>query len=128
MGCTTLDLAHFLGRKWTIVLLEEIHLKKFAGFNQVLEKSGMTPKTLSAELKGMVSLGLAHKTGHEKTIYQLTEKGDEFRKIILEIKKFNIKWGNMEADCLERSCLECGKFLKDGIHIIQNGQRKIELK
>ncbi len=110
MGCTTTGLAHFLGKKWSLVLLEEIRLGKFLGFNQVIKKAGMTPRILSSQLKEMEELGLINKLPSGKTSYQLTTKGLEFIKIIGEIKKFNIKWGNGEDGCLERSCLDCDKF------------------
>jgi DNA-binding HxlR family transcriptional regulator len=99
-----------MGKKWTMPLIEEIATGKFQGFNSTLGKTGMTPKTLSSQLKEMAAFGLIKKVGGKKTGYMLTEKGGEFRKIIGEFKKFNIKWGNFEAGCLEKSCLECGKF------------------
>lgn len=113
MGCEVLGLAHFLGRRWTIALFEQIALDRFTGFNDILRKSGMTPKMLSYGLKEMVSLGLVDKKDG-KPNYILTEKGKEFRKIIQEIKKFNIKWNNIQEGCLGTSCLECGRFVENG--------------
>ncbi len=110
MRCSALDLAHFLGGKWTIVILEEIALGRFDGFNNFLKKSGVTPKILSGELKGMEDMGLIKKSSPIKSKYAMTEKGSEFRGIITHIKKFNEKWSGGEKNCTEKSCISCGRF------------------
>ncbi|HLD41719.1 MAG TPA: helix-turn-helix domain-containing protein [archaeon] len=112
MICSVLDLAHFLGKRWPIILLEEIALGKFVGFNDTLKRADITPKTLSNQLKEMENIGIVKKNGSEETLYTLTEKGIEFRKIVQEIKKFNIKWGDIKEDCSDKSCLECEKVSK----------------
>ncbi len=106
--CQTLDYAYFLGKKWTVVLLEEIALGKFDGFNNILKKSGLSPKILSIYLKEMVSIGLIEKAKSRKTIYCITEKGKDFRNIVYQIKSFNKKWGSVS--CENKSCLECKQF------------------
>ncbi len=109
MPCSTLSLTHFIGKKWSIVLLEEIALGKFNGFNKVLQKSGLTPKILSAQLKEMETLNLVKRVCLKPAKYELTERGSEFKKIINQIKAFNNKWDNSEL-CQDRSCLECKNF------------------
>ena len=109
MGCQTLDYAHLIGKKWTVVLFEEIFLGKFDGFNSVLKKSGLTPKILSSQLKEMEAAGFIVRGKSKKTVYSITEKGKDFRKIVSEIKGFNAKW-DKEDECTDKSCLECGKL------------------
>ncbi len=109
MPCSTLSLTHFIGKKWSIVLLEEIALGKFSGFNKILQKSGLTPKILSAQLKEMEALSLVKRVGAKPAKYEITEKGKELKKIVNQIKGFNNKWENSEL-CQDRSCLECKNF------------------
>ncbi len=109
MECPTLNLTHFIGKKWSVVLLEEIALGKFSGFNKTLQKSGLTPKILSSQLKEMEKLKLIKKTNSKPANYNLTERGTEIRKIVNQIKLFNNRWDNIEI-CRDKSCLECDKF------------------
>ena len=110
MECPTLNIAHFMGKKWTVALLQEIALGKFDGFNKVLKKSGLTPKILSSQLKEMEVLGLIEKTENKKSIYGLTDKGYELKAIVDKLKLFSEKWENIQEVCMNKSCLECSNF------------------
>jgi len=110
MTCPTISLSHFMGKKWTVVLLEEIALGKFNGFNKFLKKSSLTPKILSGELKEMENFGLIEKQQSKATVYRLTQKGKEVRSIVSQMKLFNKKWNKIDVDCVNTSCLECQNF------------------
>ena len=89
MICPVLNINHILGRKWAIILLNEINLNKFKGFNQFIKKSKMTPRTLSKQLKELEETNLIEKKDDN---YFLTVKGKELIKITDKIKEWNIKY------------------------------------
>jgi DNA-binding HxlR family transcriptional regulator len=45
-----------------------------------------------------------------KLEYILTKKGEEFHRVILSIKRFNVKWGNAPKECLTTPCVECNLY------------------
>jgi DNA-binding HxlR family transcriptional regulator len=93
--CPVTGIAHVIGKKWAIPILEEVALREFRGFNDFLAKAEMTPRTLSAELKELESSGIIRRTeGGENDIhtrYFLTAKGKELRRIIAELKMWSVK-------------------------------------
>ncbi len=107
MKCDILDYSNIIGKKWGFVIFEEIALGKFNGFNQILKKSGLTPRILSKKLKEMEASELIIKINRSPDKYELTDKGEDFREITKQIKLFNKKWQGIKSDCLNTSCLEC---------------------
>jgi DNA-binding HxlR family transcriptional regulator len=122
MGCFVKGSAHLLGKKWTVEIVEEMALGKFDGFNSFLRKTkGLTPRTLSQELKALESAGVVRKTStvsnnQTSTRYALTKKGRELHGAITEIKKWNVKWNKTPAVCLSIPCSECSQSLAGGKH------------
>lgn len=114
MICKFLELTHMFGKKWKIAIIEEIAFGKFEGFNSFLERSNkITPRVLSLELKELESNGfIRRKQGNRKTDYVLTKKGAEAHNLIIQLKKWAMKWAkNTPSDCPEKSCLVCQAFL-----------------
>ncbi len=108
MQCSTLGLIHTIGKRWLVVLLEEIALGKFDGFNSVLKRSHLTPRILSNQLKEMESLGIVEKNKAGK--YSVTKRGSELMEIVNQLKTFNKKWDPKTIYCVNKSCLECSNF------------------
>src|SRR3990167_8381604 len=100
--CPVLDINHIIGKKWAVILLNEIK-----GFNQFIKKSKMTPRTLSKQLKELEENNLIQKKDDN---YFLTVKGKELIKITNKIKEWNIKYNFVSEKCLQSSCLECKSF------------------
>lgn len=116
MLCPVKDVSNVLGKKWSIPIVEEIALGRFCGFNKFLEKAGnMTPRILSERLKELEGAGLIQKKIHtinnrSVTEYVITERGKELHGLILELKKWNIKWNSVPEFCLHTPCTECTHY------------------
>ena len=116
MGCKVVEAVHLIGRKWTITIIEEIVNGKFEGFNDFIRsgKKHITSRELSFELKELESTGIIKKLMEKNpsSRYIATKKGEEIHKIIRKIKEWNVKWNNVDPDCLHRSCVGCPEFDK----------------
>jgi len=114
MVCPVIESSRIISKKWSIPVMEEIALGNFDGFNRFLDKTeGITPRILSMCLQELVNAGLIKKRTYDKrnkTGYNLTQKGLEMHTIIAGIKKWNIRWGNVSASCLNTACTECRKY------------------
>src|SRR3989338_378712 len=95
MKCPVTDLAHILGRKWSVPLLEEIAVGKFDGFNSFMARSKLTPHMLSLQLKEFERGGLISKSKRKdsnRTEYELTGRGKDAHRLVLDMKKLCVKW------------------------------------
>lgn len=116
MKCPVAESSRIIGKKWAIPLLEEIAYGKFLGFNKFLAKSkGLGPAILAMKIKELEKARLIKKLGpdHNNKMaakYELTEKGMELYNLIVEIKKWNIKWNNAPDLCIQKPCTECPDY------------------
>jgi DNA-binding HxlR family transcriptional regulator len=117
MVCAVVKTSKIVGRKWSIPIFEEIVLGKFDGFNSFLSKSGgdITPRILSRQLKELEEEGIIKKVSQKKdrqtiTRYVVTPKGREIHNLIIDIKKWNIKWNKTPEVCLSTSCADCKAY------------------
>lgn len=72
----------------------------------------MTPKIFSARLKELEIQGLINKKIDAKTFpikseYSLTKAGEEFMKVIKDVKQWTIKWKNYNPLCKNGDCKQC---------------------
>ena len=104
MSCPVFLASHILGKRWSIAVLNEFRLSQFSGFNKFVKKTGITPRTLSKQLKELEKERLIQK---EKEDYFLTKKGKELCKVIDKLKVWNVKWNNVPKECLEKECTGC---------------------
>ena len=112
MHCPLISGTHALGKKWTVVIIEEIYFGKKRRFNELASTTNVSPKILSRRLKDMEEKGLIKKKfNSSESYYTLTKKGKEFQRIISNMKDFYIKWEKM-SDCRNYSCTECAFFKK----------------
>ncbi len=113
--CTVYQTADFIGKKWTILILLEIYKgkkqwKRYSHIKNNLPK--ITPKILSSRLKELTKLKLVIKrinveTFPVKSEYSLTKKGNDFIKIIKDIKKWALKWNTRNKSCSSIDCKRC---------------------
>src|SRR3989337_1221260 len=114
MHCQLISGTHILGKKWTVVIIEEIFFSKKRRFNELVSEANVSPKILAKRLKELEQKDLIRRKGHidnGESYYILTRKGKEFQKVIDKIKDFYIKWENM-PDCKNMSCTEFSFFKK----------------
>ncbi len=111
MRCSVIDSSHLLGKKYSVVIIEEVALGKFRGFNEFSRKANITPRSLSIHLKDLEKNRIISKISNgSRSEYALTEKGRDLHKVVASIKKWNVKWGKVPKECVATSCTECGLY------------------
>lgn len=86
-----------LGKKWTMLILRDIGVRKIDRFNRLLESiPGLTPRILSRRLKELEAKGfidcIEDKTSPMIVRWTLTNKGRDALPILLQLVVFGSKW------------------------------------
>ena len=87
-----------LGKKWTILIIRDIGVRKINRFNRILESiPGLTPRVLSMRLKELEKEGLIEciekkKSSTMMVLWRLTEKGKDILPILMQMVAFSFKW------------------------------------
>ncbi|MDA4118772.1 MAG: helix-turn-helix transcriptional regulator [Thaumarchaeota archaeon] len=86
-----------LGRKWSMLILRDIGLRRIDRFNRLLESiPGLTPRVLSMRLRDLEEAGYIRCTENkESTIvvrWSLTEMGVDSLPILMRFIAFGSKW------------------------------------
>jgi DNA-binding HxlR family transcriptional regulator len=87
-----------LGKKWTILIIRDIGVRKINRFNRILESiAGLTPRLLSMRLKELEKEGLIEciekkKSSTMMVLWRLTEKGKDTLPILMQMVAFSSKW------------------------------------
>lgn len=89
-----------LGKKWTVLIIRDIGVRKINRFNRILESiPGLTPRVLSMRLKELEKEGLIECIEKEKSpqrpmiiLWRLTEKGKDTLPILMQMVAFSSKW------------------------------------
>jgi DNA-binding HxlR family transcriptional regulator len=87
-----------LGKKWTILIIRDIGVRKINRFNRILDSiPGLTPRVLSMRLKELEKEGLIEciekkKSSTMMVLWRLTEKGKDTLPILMQIVAFSSKW------------------------------------
>lgn len=113
--CTIYKTIEILGKRWSLLILLELYIgkEKNKRFNELKKRlSGITPKILSLRLSELEEEGLIKKEIDNSKIpvkceYSLTESGEDFIRIIEEIKKWGLKWKFDNPECSATFCKQC---------------------
>jgi DNA-binding HxlR family transcriptional regulator len=88
-----------LGKKWTILIIRDIGVRKINRFNRILESIlGLTPRVLSILLKELEKEGLIECIEKKKSppsmmvLWRLTDKGKDTLPILMQMVAFSSKW------------------------------------
>ena len=88
-----------LGKKWTILIIRDIGVRKINRFNRILESiPGLTPRVLSMRLKELEKEGLIECIQKKKSpppmmvFWRLTDKGKDTLPILMQMVAFSSKW------------------------------------
>ncbi|MEO9363092.1 MAG: helix-turn-helix domain-containing protein [Nitrososphaera sp.] len=86
-----------LGKKWTMLILRDIGIRKIDRFNRLLESiPGLTPRILSRRLKELEAKGfidcVENKDSPMIVRWTLTNKGRDTLPILLQLVVFGSKW------------------------------------
>ena len=113
--CAIHQAVDLIAKKWTLLILLEIHKgKKGARRFSELKKSllGITPKILATRLREMESDELVKKRIDAtdipvKSIYSLTSKGNDLLSVLNQIKSWSLKWSPHSKSCRLSQCKQC---------------------
>ena len=108
--CPVINAGHLLGKRWSILLIEELAFNPGIGFKELTESAkGISPKILTQRLREMGALGLVDREGGRggAVHYRLTARGKDLRKGIDILKDFSIKWDSLGQACKTTRCSEC---------------------
>jgi DNA-binding HxlR family transcriptional regulator len=88
--------AGILGKKWTMLILRDIGMRKIQRFNRLMESiPGITPRILSQRLKELEQQGFiecVERNGVKLVRWDLTEKGKDTLPILMSFIAFGSKW------------------------------------
>ncbi len=114
-NCTIYKTANFIGKRWTLLILLELYkggskLKRYSQIKREMQE--ITPKILSARLKELEKEKLINKRVDASVVpvrceYSLTKSGEDFIKIIQDMKKWALKWKLKNTICKKADCREC---------------------
>jgi DNA-binding HxlR family transcriptional regulator len=102
-----------LGKKWTLLILRDIALKKITRFNQIRRSlPGLTPRVLTLRLEELEEDGFIRarviKKSPRVVEWELTEKGNDTVPLLMGFLAFGAKWyaGQVFADHRPRTLEE----------------------
>jgi DNA-binding HxlR family transcriptional regulator len=114
--CTVYRTIDFISKRWAVLIVQELYRqgetkRRFSDLK--LSLPNITAKILSARLKELEKEGLIKKDIYKDEIplrceYSLTRMGDDFIKIIKDIKQWALKWKFDNKECQEKDCKQCG--------------------
>ena len=86
-----------LGRKWTMLILRDISMRKAERFSELLKSiPGITPRVLSMRLHELEKAGMTARVAEERAPrlvrWNLTEKGWDALPILMSYVAFGSKW------------------------------------
>jgi len=113
--CTIYKTVDIIGKKWSLCILLELYKgeNKKKRFNELKGKlQDVTPKTLSTRLKELEEQGFIEKNIDNSTVpikseYSLTEGGEDFIRVIQNIKRWGLKWKFENEECENSNCRLC---------------------
>ena len=99
VNCPIRNSLGIFGKKWTILIIRDIGVRKINRFNRILESiPGLTPRVLSMRLKELEKEGLIQCIEKKKSppqmmvLWRLTEKGKDTLPILMQMVAFSSKW------------------------------------
>ncbi len=111
-ACNVFNFTELLGRKWTLMIIEQIAVHKNKGFNVLFKRiKNISPKVLSSRLKELEDAGFLEKEIKQKPVrcyYRLSQKGEEAYHVFQSFKAWNSKYAE---SCHKKECVNC-EFLK----------------
>lgn len=106
--CELIDLYHFLGKKWSAVLLHNIHWHPIT-YNELnkLTQNKISSVLLSKRIKEMQKLKLIKKEIiNDRISYMITSDGNELKDLLHHIKKWAIKNNyDLPVTCKHNKCV-----------------------
>ena len=113
--CTIYKTASFVGKRWTLLILLELYKgdSRWKRYSEIKKNVlGITPKLLSLRLKELereklIIRRIDSSSFPVKCEYTLTKSGEDFVRIIKDMKKWALKWKIKNKICEGRDCRNC---------------------
>ncbi len=110
--CQVISVHNALGKKWTVLILQELFHNGSLGFNKLKSKvDGATNKMLSQRLQELEQDRIIERKIVENSpqnhIYALTRKGKDLLLILNKTKEWGIKYNQNPENCVENNCNTC---------------------
>ena len=113
--CTVYKTMEYISKKWTPLILLELYKgkSKKKRYSEIkINMPDITPKVLSARLKELEKQGIITKEIDTtrfpiKCEYALTESGEDFIRIIKNIKTWALQWKIDNKLCENLDCKDC---------------------
>lgn len=111
--CPVFQVADLIGKRWMIVVIQEVALNGEKGFNAIYRRMDkISPKLLSARLRELEKIGaIIRKVLADKaplrTSYSLTEKGRELNEVLTLLKRWQSKYSPGIIGCERKECVKC---------------------
>lgn len=114
-GCTVYKTADFIGKRWTLPILLELHKGKAKWKRYSVLKKRMpeiTPKVFSARLRELAREGMVLRRTDAtnfpvKCEYCLSKSGGDFVGVIKGMKNWALKWKIRNKACENEDCRSC---------------------
>ncbi|TAK19461.1 MAG: transcriptional regulator [Nitrosarchaeum sp.] len=102
--CPLDGIIEIIGKKWTLLLINEIGNHRSLRYNDFLEElKGISPSTLASVLKELQKENIISREAFNeippRVEYTLTERGKELRVAIMPLIKWATKKGNFKMHC-----------------------------
>jgi DNA-binding HxlR family transcriptional regulator len=116
--CTIYRTVGFISKRWSLLILLALHRNKKRYTEIKKELRTITPKMLSQRLKELEAENLISKKIDTnkfpvKCEYALTESGEDFINIIMDIKQWALKWKLKNKVCENFDCKQCRVWLEN---------------
>ncbi len=113
--CPIYKTVGFIGKRWTMLIVAELHKgkDKWKRYSHIKSRlPDITPKILSARLKELEKEGLIKRRVDARSFpikseYCLTGSGEDFVKIIKDMKQWALKWNVKNEHCENVNCKYC---------------------
>ena len=104
-----------VSKKWTWLILLELYknsrsTKRYSELKHNLNP--ITSKMLATRLVELKRLDMVRREAGEGNVpkiceYSLTRKGEDFVSVIIEMKRWGLRWGSKNRECERGSCKGC---------------------
>jgi DNA-binding HxlR family transcriptional regulator len=115
-SCPVFQAADIIGKKWAIVLLQEIDLYGDKGFVFIQKRmKKISPKILAARIAQLETFEIIQKEIIEKdrrkgVEYSFTKKGKDLYKVVLKLRDWKTKYAADNEECRSKECVSCKLF------------------
>jgi DNA-binding HxlR family transcriptional regulator len=115
--CSAARALEIAGERWSLLILRNAAFAGMTRFTQFQESLGIAPNILTARLKHFVEQGLmtaeTGSTGYPE--YRLTEKGRDFKPVIVALTEWGDRWSAPDGPPIVYEHDDCGGRVRSGL-------------